>query len=317
MPLLKLKNRCIGITLGDPAGIGPEITAKAIQHKKIRESSLNLAIIGDWYVFGKYCKKLPKNINFINCSNKNLKPHTLGKPTLRGAKASLKYLEESLNLYKDKFITSLVTAPVCKEYIQKIDNTFIGHTEYLATKLKVNHVGMFFISNNLKIIIATRHLPLKDISQSLTKKLIIQTVKLTHQSLKLNFRIKNPKIGICGLNPHAGEGGLLGKEELTKIIPAIKELKKNMIVVTGPFAADTLFMPKKNKQYDAIVAMYHDQGLIPIKTLYFDTLVNLTIGLPLIRTSPAHGTAFDIAGSNNANPSSMIEAILLAAKLTK
>ncbi|MCA9409414.1 MAG: 4-hydroxythreonine-4-phosphate dehydrogenase PdxA, partial [Candidatus Omnitrophica bacterium] len=239
----------------------------------------------------------------------------LGKPNRVSGQCSLDYLNSAVEFLKKKKISALVTAPVCKEAIAKFQPHFQGHTEYLADHFNKKNVGMLFVAQNLKTLIVTRHIPLKRVSQSITSSLLVKSIQMTDQALKDYFKIKRPRLAICGLNPHAGENGLLGREEQRIIIPVIKKLHSNRLHIEGPFPADTLFCPDKAKHYDAIIAMYHDQGLIPIKTLYFHKVVNLTIGLPVIRTSPSHGTAFDIAGKNCANPASMIEAIKLAAQL--
>jgi len=256
------------------------------------------------------------NCSFINLNCFKTKPRQIGKPTKSGAKTSLNALEIAIDLFKKNEITSLVTAPVCKETISKIKPTFTGHTEFLAKAFNKKFVGMMFVADKLRTIVVTRHIPLNKVSAHVNPSNVYNTIRLTHQTLKHTFNIKNPSIAVCGMNPHAGEGGTIGKGEITKIIPAIKKGRHNKMRIEGPFAADTLFSPDVTQQYDAIVAIYHDQGLIPMKTLCFTRLVNLTIGLPLIRTSPAHGTAFNIAGKNKADPSSMCEAIKLAAVLT-
>ena len=173
-----------------------------------------------------------------------------------------------------------------------------------------------FITDRLKTMVLTRHIPLHKVSVSIRAQDVYEGIRLMVDSLRKYFRKQNPRIAVCGLNPHAGEGGQIGTEELTKIIPAIKRAQKAGIAVTGPWPADTLFIPSRFQRFDAVLAMYHDQGLIPIKALYFSEVVNLTIGLPFVRTSPAHGTAFDIAGKNKADPASMTQAMKLALRLT-
>jgi len=173
-----------------------------------------------------------------------------------------------------------------------------------------------FVADKLKTVLATRHIPLSRVSKKITPALLTEVIHLAAVALQNYFKIKNPAIAVCGLNPHAGENGEMGKEEIQTIIPALQKIKRNGIDVRGPFSADTLFYPPISQKYDAIISMYHDQGLIAIKSLYFKNLVNLTIGLPFVRTSPAHGTAFDIAGKNKADPSSMQAAIKLALQLS-
>jgi len=307
MPTSKLNKKKIGITIGDPTGIGPEVIAKALKIPAILKLS-DFTIIGDEPAFKKYFKQL------------NPRHHLLAIDKIynhqsAGEKSYL-YLQKAVDLLKSKDITALVTAPVSKENIGKNRPDFVGHTEFLADQFNIKNVGMLFVAKAMRTIIVTRHIALNKVSAALTKDLIVKTIILTNDALKNNFKIRNPRIAVCGLNPHAGEGGTIGQEEINTVIPALKRAKRDNIDCRGPYAADTLFTKNNSKNYDAIVAMYHDQGLIPIKTLYFHELVNMTIGLPFIRTSPAHGTAFDIAGKNKADPSSMIEAIKLAAQLS-
>ncbi len=307
--------KCIGITLGDPSGIGAEVTARALAKSSIRKLG-PFKLIGDYATYRKYFPIHYKNCTLIDLKSIQPSQWQPGKPSNATAKASLNALHTAVELLKKGEITSLVTAPVCKEVIGRIEPSFCGHTEFLADAFGVKSVGMMFVTDKLKTIIVTRHIPLQKVSSQINSSNIYNTIRLTHQALKKAFKIKSPTIAVCGLNPHAGEGGTIGKEERTKIIPAIRRSCRNKINVCGPYAADTLFSPDVTHQFDAIVAMYHDQGLIPVKTLYFTKLVNLTIGLPFIRTSPAHGTAFNIAGKKKADPSSMCAAIKLAAGLT-
>ena len=302
----------IGITLGDPAGIGPEVVAKSLMKPAIRKLA-DFVLIGDAVIYRRYSSRHFTNCSFVDLNKASPKNIRLGHPNSHSAIASLFYLERAVHLLKQKEITALVTAPVCKEAITALGKDFHGHTEFLADAFQVKNYDMMFVTKTLRTVIVTRHLALKDVSKALTKDKVFQTIKLANRALKQYFRIKNPRLAVAGINPHAGEGGTIGKEELTTIIPAIQNAKAKGIRVIGPLPADTLFTPMVTKNYDCIIAMYHDQGLIPIKTLYFRNVVNLTIGLPFIRTSPAHGTAFNIAGKNKADPSSMMEAIRLAA----
>ncbi len=294
MPTSKSRSRTIAITVGDPAGIGPEIVRKSLAKKSIQQLA-RFIVIGD---------------------NKKKSSFKIGKVSREAGAASLHYIDLAIDLIKRKQADAIVTAPVCKEAIGLTHKNFHGHTEYLAAQFNVKQVDMMFVTPRLKTVIVTRHVPVSQISRHLNSRNILHTITLTHASLKKYFHCKNPRIGICGLNPHAGEGGTIGTDELSTIIPAMKQASSKGIRVFGPLAADTLFISKNREKFDAIVAMYHDQGLIPIKTLYYPKLVNLTIGLPFIRTSPAHGTAFDIAGQNKADETSMCEAIRLAAQLS-
>ncbi len=305
----------IGITLGDPSGVGPEVVARALAKPAIRKLG-PFKLIGEQAVYQKYSRVNTKNCSFLDLKSMTPRQWKLGKINKISGKASLLALKKGIELLKNKEISSLVTAPVSKEAIGLTDPSFHGHTEFLADAFHVKNVGMMFVADKLRTIIVTRHIPLHRVPKAINAANVYETIALTHKALKDNFGIKKPSIGICGLNPHAGEGGTIGREEITKIIPAIQKSRLRRMDVQGPFAADTLFSPDIAHQYDAIVGMYHDQGLIPIKTLCFKDLVNLTIGLPFIRTSPAHGTAFNIAGKNKADPSSMCAAIKLAAQLT-
>lgn len=315
--MAKFKSNIIGITLGDPAGIGPEVIAKALRQTQIRKLA-RFAIIGDYSIYRKYQTASPRNCIFIDVKcispDRNIRP---GKPDKKSAQASLVYLKKSIQLLKKKEITALVTGPVSKQGICSLGRSFQGHTEYLAKAFKIKRFGMMFVTPFLKNIIVTRHIPLNRVSRTISEKNVLETISLMNEALRQHFKIKKPRIAVCGLNPHAGEGGSLGNEEIKTIIPAIHKAKRKHIRVLGPFPADTLFAGRNSKHYDGIVAMYHDQGLIPIKSLYFTRNVNLTLGLPFIRTSPAHGTAFNIAGKNKADASSMAEAIRLAALLSK
>mgnify|MGYP001619886556 CR=1 FL=1 len=315
MPTSRSNSKAIGITLGDPAGIGPEVVAKALANPSIRRLA-RFQIIGDEVIFRKYFSARYRCCSYMDLGCvKSIRSVVPGRRGVITARAALAYLQKAVELLKNKEIAGVVTAPVCKETIHQIDPGFRGHTEFFASAFGVKDVGMMFVSGRLRTILVTRHIPLRQVSESVTSSVVYETIRLADQALKSYFKIKHPRIAVCGLNPHAGEGGTIGGEEIEKIIPAIAKAGRNAMRVDGPFAADTLFAPAASHRYDAIVAMYHDQGLIPIKTLHFAKLVNLTVGLPFVRTSPAHGTAFDIAGKNKADASSMVEAIKLAVKL--
>ena len=314
-PILKLRNKCIGITLGDPSGIGPEVVAKALSHPSI-QSLARYCLIGDYGVFRRYFRQSDQSFDFKDLKTINHSQLKLGQMNRLAGMASLSYLKKAIELIRLKKIDALVTAPVCKESMSLINSNFNGHTEFFAKEFKVKNVEMMFVADSWKVVILTRHIPLKKVSLSINVKNVYETIQSTDQALKKLFKMKKPVIGICGLNPHAGEGGLLGQEENQNIIPGIKKARKQGINAQGPLAADTIFISSSAQRFDAIIAMYHDQGLTPIKTLYFHHLVNLTIGLPFIRTSPSHGTAFDIVGKNKADPTSMEEAIKLAVSLS-
>lgn len=314
MPISTSSNKAIGITLGDPAGIGPEVIARALVEPTIHRLS-QFVLIGDSTVLNRYLQKIPPHCRMIDLKNISPAKWCCGQPSRHSAQASLDYLQCAIELLKAKHIDALVTAPVCKEAIGSLGVRFSGHTEYLAESFGVKKVGMMFVTTTLKTVIATRHIPLKQVSRQITPELILETILLTQKALKRYFKIRHPQIAVCGLNPHAGEKGTMGTEEVTTIIPAIKKAQRRDIRVSGPYSADTIFYSQNSKNFNAIIALYHDQGLIALKTLAFRDLVNLTIGLPFVRTSPAHGTAFDIAGKNRADPASMKAAITLACQL--
>lgn len=320
MPISKSNNKNrgpkpIGLTMGDPGGIGPEIIAKALHRGALRGQG-PFCLIGDCAVFKQYIKKLPPGSTMLHCGGPLGGNYRIGRPDPANGAAALLFLDTAIDLLKQGHLRALVTAPLAKETIKPFHRRFQGHTEHLAEAFGNPPVGMLFVSDILKIIIVTRHLPIRQVPRAVSQESVLETIRLTDRALRNLFHIRSPKIGVCGLNPHAGEGGTIGREEITAIIPAIKQARLKKIDASGPFAADTLFTQKSGPRYDAIVAMYHDQGLIPAKAPGINRLVNLTIGLPFIRTSPAHGTAFDIAGENRADPSSMAAAIALAARLS-
>ena len=279
----------IGITLGDQAGISKEIIHSAL--------SSNL---------------LPKNEYRIIGKSVSIEK---GKPSEESAKLSWEAMKESLSLWRKKEIDAIVTAPICKFQLQKIGFPYPGQTEFYAEETQSKEYTMCFYGKNLIIALVTTHIPLQEISNCLTEEKIFVSGKLLFDFLQKQ-NIPHPQIAVCGLNPHSGEEGFLGKEEKNFIQPAIKKLNnrfsKNFF---GPFPSDTLFLREKREKYDAILAMYHDQALIPFKMLDFENGVNCTLGLPFPRTSPDHGPAYDIAGKQKANPQSLISAIQLASSL--
>ena len=280
------------ITTGDPSGIGPEVTKKALASLKIKGLA-DFLIIGDT----KTSLSLRKS------------PDICGK-------LSIQYLDRAMAIIAKGEADCLVTAPINKANVRAAGfDTFEGHTEYLAEATLTKDYAMMFVGKRLKITLVTRHIALKDVPAKLTADKIYSAIRLTRRYLSDHFHLKNPKIAVAGLNPHAGEGGIFGKEEITIISPAIKKAAASCGKVYGPFPPDVVFGDALRGKFDAVIAMYHDQGLVPFKLLYFKDGVNMTIGLPFVRTSPDHGTAFDIAGKGAADPSSMIEAIRLAVRL--
>ena len=320
--------------MGDPAGIGPEIIVKALSIDKIR-NSINPVLFGNRIIFDSTIKRLKsdlkiriakdiddlkiagREVKLIDCDidTGSIKP---GKISEKSGRASIICIKKAVKSALSKKIDAIVTAPICKDSINRAGFFYPGHTELLAELTGTKRFAMMFVGKNMKIVLVTIHIAIKEVSGSLTRQGIINTVFLLVDTLKRYFNIVRPCIGVAGLNPHAGESGIFGNEEEKVIKPAIKYIKiKKNIRIEGPIPADTLFYERILKKFDAVVCMYHDQGLIPFKMLNFDNGVNVTIGLPVIRTSPDHGVAFDIAGKGVANPSSLISAINLANNMAK
>ena len=320
MPTSRSNKKSIIITLGDPRGIGPEITLNALT-KFSRNRKISFTIIGDYGVFQNAASVLkraisPSSFDFIDLKNAPFKKiHSSYGDKICG-RASMEYISCAVSLLRNTKNSALVTSPISKAAANKAGYKFGGHTEFLSRLTDAKNVTMMLVGGNLRVSLVTRHLPLRDVAKCLTREKVIKTVENTHAALKNFFKIPFPKIGVASLNPHGGEKGLLGSEEKIKILPAVNYLRKRFTGIIGPLPADTLFYKAYKGGLDAVCCMYHDQGLIPLKMVAFDKGVNLTLGLPFIRTSPDHGTAFDIAGKGKANPSSMIEAIKLAEKLS-
>jgi len=316
-----------GISQGDINGIGYEVIIKTLMDGMINDICIPV-VYGSPKVAAYHRKALninnfsfnnirsadeanPRKANMINCLDDNIRVE-LGKSTPQGGEAAFISLERAVDDLKNGKINVLVTAPIDKKNIQSENFHFNGHTEYLKEKAGAEEALMFMISENMRIGIATGHCPLNKVSEQITMPLILRKIKLMNQSLILDFAIRKPKIAVLGLNPHAGENSLLGNEEADVIIPAIKQAEKEGFLVFGPFAADGFFGAGSFSKFDGILAMYHDQGLAPFKAISFDSGVNFTAGLPFIRTSPVHGTAFAIAGKGEASENSFRQALFLA-----
>ncbi|AJC50365.1 4-hydroxythreonine-4-phosphate dehydrogenase PdxA [Coxiella endosymbiont of Amblyomma americanum] len=305
----------IAITPGEPAGIGPDIVIKLLQHKL----PTSLVIVADRTLLTERAKvlglKIPNNVTIHHIP---LKVRSIiGKPTYDNAEYVIETLLTAANGCLNGNFRALVTGPISKVVINNAGIPFTGHTEWLAAHAHIKQTVMLFVANALKVALYTTHIPLSHVSTLIKKSSLERCIRLLHSGLKKYFSIKTPIIALCGLNPHAGEKGLLGKEELSTIIPVIQSLNNQEdFSLIGPFPADTAFTPQAIKNCDAILAMYHDQGLTPIKALKFNCIVNMTLGLPYIRISVDHGTAFDLAGTGLADENSLIEAITLAIKIT-
>lgn len=319
-----------GISHGDINGIGYEVIIKTLMDPMINDLCIPI-VYGSPKVAAYHRKALninnfsfnnirsadeanPRKANMINCLGDDIRVE-LGKSTPQGGEAAYISLEKAVEDLKNGSIDILITAPIDKHNIQSENFNFKGHTEYLMAKAGSEEVLMFMISESMRIGVATGHVPLKKVPEILTTGLLVRTIRLMNQSLILDFGIRKPKIAVLGLNPHAGDNSLLGAEEAEIITPAIRQAEKEGILAFGPFPADGFFGAGSFVKFDGILAMYHDQGLTPFKALSFDTGVNFTAGLPFIRTSPVHGTAFSIAGKGEASESSFRQAIYVACNI--
>jgi len=317
----------VGISQGDINGIAYEVIIKSLLDNRLFEQFTPI-LYGSSKVltyhrkainvnnFSMYNIKSPadanlKRANIINCLDDNIRVE-LGKSTTMAGEASFLSLEKATEDLKNGQIDVLVTAPINKSNIQIEGFHFPGHTEYLKEKFGAEDVLMIMISENLRVAVVTGHIPLKEVASAITQESILNKLRILHQSLIQDFVVTNPRIAVLGLNPHAGDKGLLGSEEQDIIIPAIDAAREEGIMALGPYAADGLFGSDDFSKFDAILAMYHDQGLAPFKALAFSSGVNYTAGLPVVRTSPAHGTAFEIAGKGLANEQSFRQAMFLA-----
>ncbi len=315
----------IALSCGDPAGIGPEISVKAWQELG---TDVPFFWIGD-------PRHLPDSAQFTEIDDPGeasaaarhgmpvlrhefAGPVVSGTPSVANATGVVEVIRRGVDLVMDGNAAALCTAPISKKFL--LDHAgfaFPGHTEYLADLAGVRRCVMMLVADDFRVVPVTIHIPLSQVAGALTPSLLEETLRITDAALRKDFGLTEPRIAVAGLNPHAGEGGMLGIEEGEFVEPLCAQLRKEGLDVRGPLPADTMFHEAARRTYDVAVAMYHDQALIPIKTIAFDRGVNTTLGLPFVRTSPDHGTAFDIAGKNIANPTSLIEALKLAAKTVR
>ena len=315
----------IALSPGDPAGIGPEICLKSLHDNS--ENLCNFELIGDIDFYKKLSKDLNldlsfqniyKREDFVTVKNISLDSEiTFGMPNVTNSKYILDVLMTGSLRCLNKEYSALVTGPINNKIINDYGFEFSGHTEFLADISNTKNVVMLLANSKLKVALLTTHLPLSKVSESITSKKIIETTKILNDSLKKLWKIKNPKIGILGLNPHAGEGGFLGNEEIEIIEPAIRTLHQENLEIDGPISADTAFLEEKLNKYDAYLAMFHDQGLPVLKSMGFGDSVNITLGLPFTRISVDHGTAYELAGKNKADPSSFKKSMELALEFSQ
>jgi 4-hydroxythreonine-4-phosphate dehydrogenase len=331
--LMVKKNKPIAVTMGDPSGVGPDITIQTWLRRK-QLGVPDFVYVGSEELLIKRAKKLGLKINtalinsindvaetfkesipVLNIKTKEVEP---GVPLNSSYRPTIESINISTELALNNEVSSICTNPVNKKFLSNNGFKFPGQTEYLSYLCKdLFQPVMMLASDKLKVIPLTRHVPLNKISKMITKKLIIDTISIARNDLVKYFNIKNPRIYVSGLNPHSGDGGLIGMEEIEIIIPAIKQLKESGVLIKGPLSADSMFHGDIIKNYDLAICMYHDQALIPIKSISFYDAVNVTLGLPLFRTSPDHGTAYELAGTGRTEYRSFYESLLLAHNSTE
>ena len=323
----------ITITMGDPAGIGPEIILRSLSRDDIYRVCRPL-ILGDTGALRMVSKDAgspsfhvisspsevtgrPGVIDVMPVSDLKEDSLTPGHPTLHGGRAMVDYIVKAVELTRSTQVSAMVTCPINKELMRQAGYRFDGHTELLAHLTHTKDYAMMLAGDRLRVSFVTIHCALREVPQRLNKELIVKTITVTCRALQKDFGIRRPRVAVVALNPHAGESGLFGLEDKEVIRPAVEETKNTGLLVEGPFPADTVFYHALNGKFDAVVAMYHDQGSIPVKLLHFSDAVNVTLGLPLVRTSVDHGTAYDIAGKGVADPSSLVAAVGMAAKIAR
>ncbi len=307
----------VAITLGDPNGIGPEVVLKALQDPKVCGRARYI-VVGSRSVLGEWGDvldlELPEDVNVVNIDLAGARVHS-GKITAAAGNVAMGCVERACDLCLAGDADAMVTAPISKEAIKLAGFDFPGHTEFLAERTKADHVVMMLVSGSLRVALLTIHEPLRNVAGLVTHERILKTLQTLSSSVAKDFGITKPRMAVLGLNPHAGDGGVIGREEIEIIQPAIEKAKTTGLNVSGPFPADGFFGRRGDREFDAVLAMYHDQGLAPFKALAMGAGVNVTCGVPIVRTSPDHGTAFGIAGQGVASADSMKQAILLAADI--
>jgi 4-hydroxythreonine-4-phosphate dehydrogenase len=319
----------LAITMGDPGGVGPEIIVKCLRDDTVR-SACSPVVIADPEVMEEALALLPPadRSTFVTARGdadprrgrfemvpvRSASPLAKNEPTAGGGSVSLACVKKAVEMASSREVEGIVTAPISKEAWKMAGAAWPGHTELLAELSGTRDYAMMLVGGPLRVILVTIHVRLKDVPGSVTKEHVLKTIRLAGLAAE-SLGIPRPSIAVAGLNPHAGEGGIFGDEEVREILPAVEEARRQGIPVTGPLPPDTVFYKAYNGEFQIVVCMYHDQGLIPLKMLAFDSGVNMTVGLPFVRTSPDHGTAYDIAWTGKASASSMREAIMLASRL--
>lgn len=321
----------VGVTIGDINGIGPEVIIKTFLDDRIlalctpiiygasKVISYHKNIVDDDFRFNQLRlgdKPIEGKVNVANCWQEAVSIN-LGKASKEGGVYAFKALERAVQDLKDGSIDALVTAPINKYSMQLADFPYKGHTEYLTDSFGIKESLMLMVQDNLRVGVATNHIPVEEIAANLDQSTLTKKIQIMHDSLVKDFGLERPKIAVLGLNPHAGDGGVIGEEEIKILQPVIEEFKAKGNLVVGPFAADGFFGSGSYAKFDGIMAMYHDQGLVPFKLLSFGKGTNFTAGLPVVRTSPDHGTGFDLAGRNEADPASFRQALFTAIDLAR
>ncbi len=320
------KKITLAVTPGDPAGIGPDLTvALANQQQDCR-----IVAICDRRVLEERAEKLGVNAKFPDFNHESSLDSSLevlniqyqvsptpGQPDVANSSYILKTLDAAVEGCMNKEFHAMVTGPVNKEVITRSGVLFTGHTEYIATKTGIDCPVMLLVFEQFRVALATTHIPLSEVPAAISRNRLKRVIEVLNQDLKEKFAIQSPRIAVCGVNPHAGEGGTLGQEETTVIEPLISELQKEGLNARGPYPADTVFVPQQLEKFDAVLAMYHDQGLPAIKHSAFGNVVNVTLGLPIIRTSVDHGTAYNLAATGLADSGSLLAAVKLAKSLAE
>ncbi len=309
--------------MGDPQGIGPEVLLKALARPSVRRLA-RWVVIGDRGVLERTARRLhlalverAAHLCLVNLANVDRRAWKPGRISAAAGRASYDYLREAMHQWRAGAIQALVTAPVTKAAIQQAGIPFIGHTEFLARAARTPRIAMMLVGGALRVVLVTRHVALSAVPRCVTPAALRTTIRLTHEALCHWFGLRSPRIAVASLNPHAGEAGSMGDEERRVLRPVIASLRRACPTLVGPIAPDVAFYDAYRGRYDAVVCMYHDQGLIPLKMIARDTGVNVTLGLPFVRTSPDHGTALDIAGRGTADPGAMIAAMQLAVHLCR
>ena len=327
----------LAVTTGDPSGIGPDIILMS-WHRRSDDRLVPFVVLGCPLTLKKRAAELglPASVTAIDGPEQASdhfatalpvyplglpQPAEAGKPSFDAAARTIEAIDVAVEWARECRVSGLVTGPINKKQLMRAGFAHPGHTEYLAELCRDDKTGlppkpvMMLAAGGLRVVPATIHIALRDVPGALSKPLVVETASITAHALREQFGIVTPRLAVTGLNPHAGEGGMIGREEEDIIAPAIETLRQGGIAVDGPLPGDAVFQPRNRSRYDAIVTMYHDQALIPIKALAFDEAVNVTLGLPILRTSPDHGTAYDLAATGKANPGSMIAALRLAQEL--